>query len=80
MLHDALVTDAGTWYRVVGVETTRSYEQALALPVGRRKYKIKLVLERVADQDCDRYGIVAWPDDHVGVALPFQWYSRTPKR
>lgn len=78
-LHDALVTSAGTWYRIVGMEETASQLAALNLPVEQRRFKLKLVLERVAEPEVFTDGSVRWPDACVGMAHEFEWYERKRK-
>lgn len=68
-LLDALVTSAGTWYRIVGVE-----EKA-------NPAKLGLLLERQDEPEHLAEGKVRWPDGEIGQGVhPFEWYPRDRKR
>lgn len=67
-IHDCLRSQAGTCYRVLGVE-----EKANPAKVG-------LMLERVADRDEATETLVEWEDGDVGVMMEFEWYPRSPNR
>lgn len=73
-VNDALVSSAGTWYRIVGVEEKRNPD------------KVGVVLERVARPDrvmlasVTAVGRALWPDDTWGIIHEFEWYSRNRKR
>ena len=83
-LHDALVSQAGTWYRVVGVAETASLLAALQNPdVNGRRYRIKLTLERVAEprtMSKAAGSLVLWPDGLYGRMYEFEWYPRDRRR
>jgi hypothetical protein len=68
VLNDALVSQAGTWYRIIGVEEKRN------------PAKVGLLLERVAEPEVFTDGTVRWPDACVGIAHDFEWYPRDKKR
>ncbi len=65
MLGDYLVTPAGTWYLVVGIEEKRN------------PAKVGLVLERAAEPCMDAAECSAVnPDGTVGLIHEFEWYPR----